>query len=334
MNAFLLKSSEAENSSEKNDLDKESLELVEEDGPVKDHVTTSRTDVTLGDGLAAKEAEVPIRAKKKGPVGSHPDLSADPTHLPRRAERGKSTLDMSPSALPDGLLHIPTDSRLVGDPILTTSGSGQIRKKSFSTQKSIFSDRGQTATLGTDSNPLEILHSPIQSEALCDPSSSQLSPSLSYPACAWVPHSPPSSAVELSNLMLAKLGSNLAPSPSDPLAIVDSVGSSICGSDVDIIDPWDGNPIAVFSLEYSPSYLEPLPLASPHLLICSDDDTRSISDDYSSSNEARLEAEWLVSNSGCQYQLCFEFHVEDPFGINLMIDWDGVSNPEEELCKL
>ncbi|KAJ4950146.1 hypothetical protein NE237_026978 [Protea cynaroides] len=247
-------------------------------------VTISETDVTLGDGLVAKEAEVPIRAKKKSPVGSHPDLSEDPTLLPRRAGRGKSTLDVSPSALPDGLLHIPVDSGSTGDPIPTTSGSGWIRMK-----------RRRTETLAADSNPLESLHSPIQSKALCHPSSSQLPPFLLYPACASVPHPPPS-AVELSNLILAKHASNSAPSPSNSLAIVDSIGSSLCGSDVDIVNPWDGNPTAVFSPEHSPSYLEPLPLASPHPLISSDDDARSISDDYSSSNETRLEAEWFASS--------------------------------------
>ena len=71
-------------------------------------------------------------------------------------------------------------------------------------------------------------------------------------------------------------------SPSDLLAVVASVGSSLCGSDVDIVDPWDGNCIVVFSPDHSPFYFELLPLASLHPFLCSGDDVRSIRDDYSS----------------------------------------------------
>ncbi|KAJ4967357.1 hypothetical protein NE237_019206 [Protea cynaroides] len=121
--------------------------------------------------------------------------------------------------------------------------------------------------------------------------------------------------------------------PSNPLAIVVSIGSSLCGRDVDIIDPWDGNPTAVFSPDLSPSYLEPMPLASLHPIYSGDDESSSC-DDYSSSDEARLETGGRVA---CKqfwiHQSYFEFHVEDPSSINLMMDWVGVSNPEKSFVN-
>ncbi|KAJ4981952.1 hypothetical protein NE237_032789 [Protea cynaroides] len=99
------------------------------------------------------------------------------------------------------------------------------------------------------------------------------------------------------SLKSSKFASASALSPSDPLAVVASIGSFLCSSEVDIVDPWDGNPTAVFSPYHFPSYLEPLPLASLHPLLCSGDDASSLSDDYSSSDEARLEAK--VQNKSC-----------------------------------
>ncbi|KAJ4978212.1 hypothetical protein NE237_008992 [Protea cynaroides] len=124
---------------------------------------------------------------------------------------------------------------------------------------------------------------------------------------------------------------------------VPSAGVSLYSlSDTAIVDPWYGNPTAMFSSGPSPSSIEPIPLATLPRLSCWGDAPGYMSNEYSSSDEERLEVAWLASKNSCSVfvggptniknknlrsqDYHIEFHVEDPSGINLMMDWNGISS--------
>ncbi|KAJ4981771.1 hypothetical protein NE237_032608 [Protea cynaroides] len=101
----------------------------------------------------------------------------------------------------------------------------------------------------TGSTLLESLRFPNQFDALCNLSTNQLNTThlILNPACASIPPPPPLSTIELLNLKPANPVAESALSPSTPLTVVPSIGASLCCSDADIIDPWDGSPTAASS---------------------------------------------------------------------------------------
>ncbi|KAJ4974069.1 hypothetical protein NE237_007243 [Protea cynaroides] len=111
-------------------------------------------------------------------------------------------------------------------------------------------------------------------------------------------------------------------------------------------DPWFGNPSDNLYSGDPPSCFEPISLGSLPPLSDSGDDPGYRSDDYSSSDEANQEMAWLAnknsysalivpmavykngnsSNRDYRIELC----IEDSSGINLMLDWDGISSPADQ----
>ncbi|KAJ4960303.1 hypothetical protein NE237_020213 [Protea cynaroides] len=70
--------------------------------------------------------------------------------------------------------------------------------------------------------------------------------------------------------------------PFDPFPGEPSAGVPLCSmSDTTIVDPWDGNPSAVFSPSHPPLYIELAPLAFLPRLTCPRDDVGFVSDDCS-----------------------------------------------------